>query len=62
MTAINNLQGAIRNQNERIEEIQKSLVNIVRNNNKANLMYTRVEVLIIIVVVAVLQALFLYYK
>lgn len=62
MTAINNLQGTVRNQNERIEEIQKSLVNIVRSNNKANLMYTRMEVLIIIVVVAVLQALFLYYK
>lgn len=62
MMAINNLEATVRDQNKRIEELQKSLVNIFKNSNKANLLYYRVEVIIIIVIVAVLQALFLYYK
>lgn len=62
MAAINSLEATVRNQNMQIEEMQKSLINIIKNSNKPTFLYTHFEVFVIVVVVAVLQALFLYYK
>lgn len=62
MNAIYNLEVTVRNQNIQIEEMQKSLINVIKNSNKPTFLYTHFEVFIIVVVVAVLQALFLYYK
>lgn len=59
MAAINNLEVTVRNQNSQIEEMQQSLMNIMRNNTP---IHTHFEVFVIIAVVAALQALFLYYK
>lgn len=61
MAAINNLEATVRNQSVQIEEIQKALFNITVSN-RTTFLYTHFEVFVIVGVVAVLQALFLYYK
>lgn len=62
MSAINNLESAVRKQTQQIEEIKKSLINIITTNKHTTILYTRFELLVIVAVVALLEALFLYYK